>query len=321
MRARLIYLEGGIPSGLYSDLSRLVTHLSYPLLVPLTEVWTYIWIGAADDRFAGVQAVLFYATLLGLFFTSLRRSVGSHQASEVYTLAVLLGLASIPYIGGLAGIVFADVPLAAYTLGTAIFLRRWLVGGSTTDLALTIALAGFLPWTKSEGFLLLIVLAGAGLLAGGFSRRAWAAGLAMVVSAVVVSGPWYARVAAVGIPVPAYKSLTWDTLAANIHRLPRIVAMFGSRGVQLEWHFLWIGISLAGAYLLLARRPVRPFFLSAVVIYLGMTILTFIFSDYEPLEAHILSSADRLMAHVAPLATLWLAEIPFRTSNYPERTQ
>jgi hypothetical protein len=312
MRARLIYLQGGIDPVLYSDLSRLVTRLSYPLLVPLIEAWTYVWLGAPDDRFAGVQAVMFFMALIGLVFTAIRASASLLQASPDYALAVVVGLVSITHLDGLAGMVFADVPLAAYTTATALFLRRWLVHGSSfRDLIMAAALAGLMLWTKSEGFLLLATLTVASLLATRGGRRAWVAYLAMGSAAAVVVGPWYARIAALGIPEPAYQPFTWTAFVANIGRLPRIVALFAARAVQLDWHFLWIATVLVGFYLILTRRPMCPLFLVTAAVYLGAIMLVFVFSDYVPLEAHIVSSADRLLAHVAPLAALWLVELPF----------
>ena len=128
MHARLIYLHDGLDPLAYADPSRTVTLQSYPLLVPSVEAWTYGWLGAPDDRFAGVQAVLFLAALLGLVYTALRPHV-----SRTFALLVVLVLVSISFIGGLAGIVFADIPLAAYVVAAGLYLRRWLAGGSIRE--------------------------------------------------------------------------------------------------------------------------------------------------------------------------------------------
>ena len=54
VKARTIFLEGHISPAVYADPSRAVTLPDYPLHVPLLEAWLYGWLGAPDDRFAGL---------------------------------------------------------------------------------------------------------------------------------------------------------------------------------------------------------------------------------------------------------------------------
>ena len=75
MRARTIFLEGGITPSVVADPSRAVTRPGYPLLTPLLQAWLYRWLDAADDRLAGLVLWLFFAALVGLVYGAvLRRS-------------------------------------------------------------------------------------------------------------------------------------------------------------------------------------------------------------------------------------------------------
>jgi len=94
MKARTIFLDGRISPAVYADPSRAVTHLDYPLLVPLIEAWLFGWLGAPDDRLAGVVSILFYLALLGIGYSAVRRRAATCRLA----LSVSVVLASIPQV-------------------------------------------------------------------------------------------------------------------------------------------------------------------------------------------------------------------------------
>ncbi|MEK7829894.1 MAG: hypothetical protein AAB401_02350, partial [Acidobacteriota bacterium] len=67
VKARLAFLNGGvIPLEYFSDPSRTWTLQSYPLLLPLTESWLYLWLGRADQQLVKIIFVLFFIAALCL---------------------------------------------------------------------------------------------------------------------------------------------------------------------------------------------------------------------------------------------------------------
>ena len=155
MKARLIWQADAIPTGVYADPTRAVTLLTYPLLVPLLEAWLFTWVGAPDDRLAGLIVGLGgYAALLGLTVWVLK----DRGASALVALLGAAYLASMWALSGLAGLVFADIPLAVFALLAATSLVRWLEAGQTTSLVVAALAGGALAWTKREGVVLLVLL-------------------------------------------------------------------------------------------------------------------------------------------------------------------
>ncbi|MDQ3929699.1 MAG: hypothetical protein M3328_11215, partial [Chloroflexota bacterium] len=140
VKSRSIFLDGYISPAVYADASRTVTHLDYPLLVPLLQSWFYGWVGAPDDRFAGVASVLFYVALLGICYAAVRRQGGSRTLA----LAVAATVGTVSQVAGLASIVFAEMPLLVFATITGVYLLRWMQGGPPGALLLSGMAAGLL---------------------------------------------------------------------------------------------------------------------------------------------------------------------------------
>ncbi|MGA7731514.1 MAG: hypothetical protein WCD37_09615, partial [Chloroflexia bacterium] len=161
VKARIIFLDGYISPSVYGDASRAVTQLDYPLRVPLAEAWLFGWLGAPDDRLVGIVHMLFLAALVMLCYCAVRWIGGGRTVA----LGVAVAVASISNVSGMAGIVFAEMPLIVFAAITAIYLYRWMQGGPAGTLLVACASAGLMPWTKREGAVLLVCVCAGVLLA------------------------------------------------------------------------------------------------------------------------------------------------------------
>jgi hypothetical protein len=305
VKARSIFIEGGISPAVYADPSRAVTHLDYPLLLPLLQAWHFAWVGAPDDRIAAVVPVLYYLSLVAVVYGVLLRQVGQGVA-----LAAAVVVATMGTMAGLAAAAFAEVALATYALIAAVYLLEWMQGGSRGALLIAALAGGLMTWSKREGVILLAALVLGVVLAHLRSRRAWGAAGAMFAAAVVMSGPWYAFTALYGIPSPDLGPVSPATLIENIGRWRLIASLErGSLG-SATFSYVWPVALLVGVAALLFRGgPARRTLVGLAVgvcIYLVGVGLSYVFSDFAPLEQHILSSVDRLIAPAAPLAVVWL---------------
>jgi hypothetical protein len=314
MKARTIFLDGAISPAVYADASRAVTHLDYPLLLPLVQAWIYGWLGVADDRFAGLPVVLSYCALLGICYTAVRRWGGS----RTHALLVTTVVASVPHFSLLAGHSLADVPLALVCTVAAVYLMFWLKAGRVSDLSIAVLTAGLMPWTKREGVVLLFTLGVASMLTEGGSRRAWQGVAALLVAGVILSGPWYLSMRNQSISNSNFLPITLTTLQENAARLPTIGRMTLVNLLSLRWGFVWpVAVLVAGMYRFHPRSfaPAGASTEAAnllpltAILYLSIMALTYLFSAFVPFEQHILSSFYRLAAHVLPLSVLWLAYI------------
>jgi hypothetical protein len=300
LKARTMYLANQISPAVYSDVSRSVTHLDYPLLVPLVETWTFRWAGSADDRLAGISAVLFFAAVLTLVYVGLRcAGVGRPCA-----LTVVAVTASLPFLNGAAAAVMADLPLAVYALIAGIYLLRWRETGARGALVVAALAAGLMPWTKREGVVLLAAFVVLLVASGWRERRAWVAAGACLVSALVLAGPWWLLMAREGVASVDIGPVTLQALQANVGRLPVIRYYEGLRLLAPEWLLAWLMVLVLvlSGRAKLAGRMVLP---GTALLYLAAMSFAYVFSDFVPYQQHVVSSIDRLAVHVAPLIMVW----------------
>jgi hypothetical protein len=306
VKSRAIFLEGHISPAVYADASRAVTHLDYPLLVPLLQSWTYGWVGAADDRLAGVASVLFYGALVGICYAAVRTRGGSHLLS----LAVGAIVATISQLEGLASIVFAEMPLAVFACITGVYLLKWLEGGPRGALLISAFGAGLLCWTKRDGVLFLLALLPVVALLGWRHRRAWQGVGALTMGVLLVAGPWYVFAAANSLQAPDFQSVTPGTLAANLGRWSTIMELEWNSLTSQSWSYIWPLAALSGLLFWLAGGKHAPVWAALIPLTVALHIVlsgtVFFFSAFVPFEQHILGSIDRLLAPVSPLLVLYL---------------
>jgi hypothetical protein len=316
MKARAIFVDGGLVPGRYFNPSLSVTNFDYPLLIPLSEAWLYQRIGRADDQAAVFLFPPFYIALLVVFYSAVRR-FASRNASLGFTLLV----ATTPRLERSASSAFADVPLAFFALVTFVFLLRWMETRRTGDLVVAGVFGGLIGWTKNEG-LLLLALAGLALVAWTIPRLwrgtepRWPLVLALLsfagLSALAVA-PWLAYRAVHHVGSYVFLPLTSALLQANADRLliaaqAILIRMFAPTYITV-WNFVW---PLAVITVLLNWRRLRsPMAYGLWVIggYLLLVSFGYVFSSFDPVSEHIRNSIDRLMTQVVPLVWLWIAAV------------
>jgi hypothetical protein len=315
LKARLIYLEQGVTPALYAEPTRLITHPDYPLLLPLLQAWLYAWVGAADDRWAGLPVVLFYGATLVAVHGGLRR-LGVPASWALTAVAVI---ACLPDLATLTGAAYADPIVAGLAAVAVVCLLHYAKEGAAGSLALVGLTAGLLPWAKREGLLLGLTLIGAAMLltmrphSGHWARGAVQVAAACLLPMLVLAGPWYVFAAAARVPNPDYGPMT---MATYLQQLPRLIYV-GWRALRLlaEPRLGLIGVLVIFSVLLgrLDHSRRKGFgaagwlCLGVPVAYLFAVGQSYVFSSYAPLEQHVITSLERLVLHVAPLPVLWLA--------------
>jgi len=142
-------------------------HINYPLHVPLLMNWFYFWqkpmgdmaflkqinTSLINDATVNLLFSLYFLLLIGLIYFSLRRIV-SRKLSLLFTMI----LSTLPLINYHSFNAYADLPLAFYFTGAAVFLffhfqdqrKQWLI--------LSAIFSGLAAWTKSEGLFLAIII-------------------------------------------------------------------------------------------------------------------------------------------------------------------
>jgi hypothetical protein len=303
MKARFAFLNGGaLPSSYFSDTSRWFSHPEYPLLLPLTETWFYIWFGEADQFWIKLIFPIWYAAAMSIFLLAAGQLSGNRAIA--WALVVLFPL--VPAIhnapGGIS-VGYADVPLAAVFLATIFYLLRFVRDDSRDSLALFLVLGATLPWMKREGAVLWFVLtvAAAAVL---WTRRKRTLSILSFVPGICVIAAWKIFLAAVhALPSRDFK------MPSNISRLPGILHELWLTLIDRDlWSIFWLLIAFAMIALCIRARTRTTAvllwtFFAPLALYLG----SYIFSAWPDYIAHIDTSLPRLLIQLTPVAWLIIA--------------
>ena len=157
MHARFLYRSGEAWREVFSagmDWS----HWDYPLLLPLSIVRSWKYIGNESAYIPAAFALLFTLLTLGLLLGALmflRSRIQGYLAAMV-----LLGT---PFFIMMGASQFAEVPLAFFMLATLalLFLPARFPENRSGALVLAGIAAGLCAWTKNEGLLFLLIVTGA----------------------------------------------------------------------------------------------------------------------------------------------------------------
>ncbi|MEM7346818.1 MAG: hypothetical protein AAF485_21470, partial [Chloroflexota bacterium] len=114
-KANILFIDQTISANLYNNPARLPTNMDYPLMLPLVEAWFYSWLGHIYEPVTNLISLFFYLALLLLFY-----GVVSQFTSPTSALGFTTLLATIPRIERLAHSGFADIPVAALVLLSAL---------------------------------------------------------------------------------------------------------------------------------------------------------------------------------------------------------
>ncbi len=296
-KAKAFYLDGG--AGPYLERgAELANHPGYPLLVPLYGTFLYVMQGEVADQGAKVLSPCFLFALWGIFYGSARRFAAPLTAL-VFTL--MLGTLPMMNINAFVLAGYADTALAVYMLAAAGFVHAWYHDGARRDLASASIAATAAAWTKNEGqFFLLGVLL---LIGFGLARKkeGWPSWVWLLAPPVLVLGPWLLVRRAYGIEAAGFVpgaifhlDLFWMAL--------RTVC---SKMLALKLFNVTFLVFFASLLAATRTKPARAFWvLPALVLWHLAGALLAYATGRNDLAWWLGTSADRILAQIAPLALL-----------------
>ncbi|MFN8000131.1 MAG: hypothetical protein U0X75_03830 [Acidobacteriota bacterium] len=309
-KARIAFLQGGIiPWQFFTDPTRLWQHPNYPLLLPLTESWLYLWLGRPDQAMLKIIGPLFFATALGLLYLGQRMSGVRARRVLVAPLA-LFGIPLLWLGDGSASSGYADFPLAVFYLAAVIYLVEFWRTGATASLWLAGILAAATCWLKQEGLILwmsVMSLAACKFLV----TRQWRFGLKhwslAALPGIVILAGWRIFMRVIAQPgTEEFMPVTPGNLRDNLWRIPEIAHGVVSEMLTLRhWGVFWVLIAAALVWLLW-RRSLREWLPLALAVLLPITAYASVYI-FTLFTGHLESSFPRLLLHVTPTATLLLA--------------
>ena len=302
IKARYAFLNSGVlPGSYYSSSGRAFSHPEYPLAIPFTELWLYLWMGAPHQFWIKTIFPIFYiagALLLAMF-------VARISGKRWLGLLVALLVPFVPFVTASPGGVivgYADIPLAVFYL-TAL---GYLLCGREGDFFFYGAALTFVPWIKSEGIILWAVLVVIGLVVAVRQHRVRLF-LLSILPGVLLIVSWRIYLKAMHAVIPSdFARPTFEVLRGNLNRIGGICATaFAEMSEPSHWSIFWLLALVAVIYLLVARNFPRLLLAIAVIAPIFLYLSTYIFSAWPSYTAHITSSLPRLLLQVMPAA--WLA--------------
>ena len=312
MKARAFVMsDGRIPSTYFSDPTRRWSHQNYPLLLPLTETWTYLWVGTANQTVGKYVPLIFYFAAVGMLFSGGKIIAGT----TVHGIAASLLPLFVPFVmmgEGSATSGYADFPIGAFYVAAVITL---LLGREKQSLRVVTGsgiVAAALPWVKQEGLILwsaFMVLA-AVVTASTFRERRFRSLAVTAAPGILVIAGWRLFLRAVdALNGGAFLPMTLHTAIANCGRLrPISGALIREMLTWRRWSLLWPVFLLAVFALWRAgKRTVALVLLVAVILPLPAYMFVYLFSAWHPFMNHVYGSLSRLILQLSPVAIVAVA--------------
>lgn len=321
-KARFAFLNGGVmPANYFSGVGQINSHPDYPLLIPWTELWLYLWMGTAHQFWVKIIFPLYGAVGSILLAIIGARISGRRWAGGL--VAVLLFF--VPYLftgagGALNG--YADFPLSVLYLAAIGYLLIFQRTGDPDSLRLSLAALALLPWLKREGAILWAVGAFCAVVAI-FALRRKKIWLAALLPGLLILAGWHLQLMEMrAVPNHDFVPVTIAALWENIARTFFIARAVWHEVMQADhWSLFWLLVGVALFSRLCRVRDLTLLLLAtALVVPIAAYSSSFLFSTWPDLGAHIQSSIPRLLLHVTPLGWLAIAlALPLARTGRPAR--
>src|SRR5205085_8538816 len=225
IKARYAFLNSGVLSqSYYSSSGRAFSHPEYPLAIPFTELWLYLWMGTAHQFWIKTIFPLFYISGALLLVLLVNRLTGKRWVG----LAVALLMPFVPFVTASPGGVivgYVDIPLAVFYVVALGYLACSLESNSSGTLPTYAAVLTFIPWIKSEGLILWSLLAVLGLIVGLVRYRLRSFVIAILPGLLLILG-WRVYLRAMHAVIPSdFARPTFELLTHNLSRFGSICAI------------------------------------------------------------------------------------------------
>jgi hypothetical protein len=306
IKARYAFLSGGtIPATYYSSAGRVFSHPEYPLTVPFTEVWLYLWMGEPNQFWVKIIFPLFYAACALLLALLISRLTGKRWIGLLMAALLPFVPAVIASPGGVL-VGYVDIPLSAYYLAAIGYLLVWFRTNDLRDIMIFSACSALLPWTKTEGIILWAVFVFVGFILS-FGKQRLAQFLISIVPGMILIIAWRLYLRAVHMSSHSdFESPSLGAIRHNFGRLGNVLRiLFAEISETTHWSIFWLIAAVAMIYLFASRKLERIALAFAIVIPVFVYSLIYILSSWPNYSGHMTSSFPRLVLQVMPSA--WLA--------------
>lgn len=318
IRAKIFYQAGGIPKGFFSTVTPAFPNASYPLLMPLIERWTYVFMGSFNDFLVKSIFPIFFVSALIIFYFAVKEYFTRRNA-----LMFTFLLATIPQFNRFSSIGYADFVLAFFFTAGFLNFFYYMKNRDTRQLVLSGLFMGFCCWTKMEGWALSagiitisIIFAVLNLK---WDKKTLLKTSLFIAVILMISLPWIFIINNAHLESDVYgaKAISVDRVIAslsNFDRLPHILYEFQKQFFgPKKWNLIWI--LFLGLFFLNTKKAFRgdikypTILLLLVMAGYSYSYLLIPIKEGGSINWNIASTLSRLFIHFTPLALYWIASV------------
>jgi hypothetical protein len=252
-KAKIFYLNQGIPAGFFNWGEMKVTHPDYPLMLPFFMTWVYIFTGFNDVLVIKIVPITLIFFLF-LFYSQLKRFF-----NRTYALWALFLICTLRQIVNYVTIIHADFFLLAFATAAFLYFMRYMVSLNRLFLLIASIMFAFTLLLKSEGmiftFSYLLCLA-IFVYRSSLDKKNRIKDLCIaLLTILLIAGPWFLlKFSKHMVNSDVNLSLlSFPRFFHNMTALPVILNEFQKQvfGIK-KWIFFWMGILLT--LILMYRR-------------------------------------------------------------------
>jgi len=318
-KSKMFFLEKYVPYELFLDRSIDIAHPDYPLLIPLSEAWVYMFLGRWNDLLVKALFPLFFVSLLVILYFALKRVIGKRLA-----LISAFFLATIPHFLNYATIGYADFALTMFYTSSFFYIFLWIsYKRENKYLILAGLLAVFAVWTKHEGvFFLLINMAIVTFFAilnwKRVNKSEWIGIAFFLIVPALLTLIWFVYFHSIGFSNEFVnkETLRLSVVLKNLNRVPLVLYeyqkhVFGPKKWNISYFVFLLGLIFYFKTSL--RRDFKYITLSILLALAGYGFFYII----TPLEIkyHLQTAGSRLLIHFLPIAIFWIGYLAKEISN------
>jgi len=309
LKAKVFYLSNTIPSDFIERFSDTIPNLQYPLLLPLSEVYFYLFQGFLNDEHVKIIFPLYHASFIVLFYFILRRFI-SREASFVFSFL----LATIPQFAEHGVIASADIILSFYYAASVFYLFLWTKNQKQIYLLMSIVFSFFIIYTKTEGLMLLsinaVIMMSYSLL---YNIKKIKIAIAFFLYSFSLVGGYVVITKLLRLNIQdAFPDFRFShaplQIIEHLNRLPAILheyqmQFFGPKRWNVIWIIFFLTFILNFKKLFSRENALLSFWI--ILLFCGYTAIYLLTS--WPVELHLSTTASRFFIHIVPIAVFHTA--------------
>jgi 4-amino-4-deoxy-L-arabinose transferase-like glycosyltransferase len=311
IRSKIFFLGESMLQDFFYNLSTLFPHPDYPLNIPLSETFVYLFLGNLNDQLVKVIFPLYFISILGILYCAVKRISGRTSA----LLAVFV-LTTVPQFNNFATNAYHDVPFAYYCFAGTLFLLYWLKDMKSYGyLYISAAMTAMTAWTKNEGFvycLANIILLGTFILMNrrNIKMKDLLSGLSYIGVILLMLAPWLWVKSAANLVNSdvGTTSLGQLNIFRNVYKIWPIFYEFQRQAFgPKKWNLIWIIFILSA---IVYRRRVFTERQRYATISLLLVISGYVFAyliGRDDIWHMVGTTWSRMAMHFLPFTVYWLA--------------